>query len=375
MNTARKAKTVQRRKTVILDLGNALWKGMEEGRLDTVVTIPHAIKQMSKEKFLEVQSRMKSGYGRGNSRSADLFMYNGSYYAVGDTAERLGADTRRSGGVKYQPDYYPVAMLAVLLSIYPQGIDGPITVWAAYPPGDIRFRDDLHAVLMGKHEVETASGDKLLFHVKGVGSYDEPVGGLWNYLLDNTGQFYNRRNMPSGYGIAFDLGGKISNLVPFDTTGKVFYEQAISVDIGIQDVMQQVSDILLATPEYAEYFRAQRGSLPFDEDMRYAIKYGRYPCAGTEISALNAVVDATSNLRNQIKQVYDQRLGGPRPYRFAVITGGGGGLMFAQMVEHVIGMPPNRIYPAHDNMDQMHLANLLGGDKAWAAMQAAQNAR
>jgi hypothetical protein len=355
--------------TVIVDLGNSLLKGMKEGIPSSAVIVPHSLKRVTAEKFRETQSRIKKGLGRGVAGSRDLFGYGDSHYVIGEMAEKMGADTRRSGGAKYTKDYYAPLLIAVLLHLYPNGYDGTLAVWAAFPPGDIRHVDTLQASLGGKHVVTLDNGQTLTFKVKKVYTYDEPVGGLWNYLLTSDGEHY-RKGVATGYGLCVDIGAKISNLVPFYSDGRVSYERAVSVDLGIHDVMQQVSDILLATPDYADYFRSQRGSLPFDDDMRNALKYGQYPCGGYELDALGAVADATTNLRMQIKQVYEQQLGGARAYKFIVITGGGGGLMFSQMVEHVLNFAPDRVYPAADNLDMMHLANLFGGDKAWAAMQA-----
>jgi len=259
--------------------------------------------------------------------------------------------------------------MSVLLRLYPNGFDGTLAIWAAFPPGDIRHVDVLQSSIGGKHVVTLDDGRLITFKVKKVYTYDEPVGGLWNYLLNGDGKHY-RKGVATGYGLCVDVGAKISNLVPFYSDGRVSYERSVSVDLGIHDVMQQVSDILLATPDYQDSFRNVRGSLPFDEDMRNALKYGQYAAGGYDLDALGAVADATTNLRMQIKQVYEQQLGGARAYKFIVITGGGGGLMFRQLVEHVLNFAPERVYPAADNLDLMHLANMYGGDKAWAAMQA-----
>lgn len=352
--------------TVIVDLGNSLLKGMKEGIPSSAVVVPHSLKRVTAEKFRETQSRTKKGLGRG--LNSDLFGYGENYYLIGDMAEKLGADTRRSGGAKYSKDYYAPLLMSILLRLYPNGFEGTLAVWAAFPPGDIRHVDMLQASLGGKHIVTLDNGQTRTYRVKKVYTYDEPVGGLWNYLLNGDGQHY-RKGVATGYGLCVDIGAKISNLVPFHSDGRVSYERTVSVDLGIHDVMQQVSDILLATPEYADFFRSQRGSLPFDDDMRNALRYGQYASGGYDLDALEAVADATTMLRTRIKEVYEQQLGGARAYKFIVVTGGGGGLMFRQLVEHVLNFAPERVYPAADNLDMMHLANMFGGDKAWAAMQ------
>lgn len=357
---------------IVVDLGNSLLKGMIAGRPETAIVIPHAIKKMTETKFQSVVSRFNNGYGRGgDSTEVSMFGYNGEYAMVGANAEALGADTRRSGGPKYERDYYTFLFLAVLLRLVPQGHEN-IQVMAAFPPGDINHTGTLRKSLGGRHVVKRQDGSSVTYKVSYARNYDEPVGGLWNYLLAEDGEHYNGHVMAGldGLGLCVDIGGKISSLVPFQVDGWVDYNNAYSVDLGIQDVMKQVSDILLATPEYHQRFRAVRGSLPFDSNMRNCLKTGIYMAGGYELNALDAIADATTNLRMQLRETYEQELGGSRAFRFVVVTGGGGGLLFSQLVEHVLNFNEQYVHPSCGDLDRMHLSNMFGGNKLLAAMKA-----
>jgi hypothetical protein len=369
---------IRKRVRVVVDLGNSLLKAMLEGRFDTVKVIPHSVKFLTKAEFDSVYERMENGAGRGTESTTSMFKYfkrdktTGQdvefYCVVGQHAETNGADARRAGGPKYDSDYYPALAIAMLLHLLPKGHED-IQIVAAFPPGDIHFTSTLRASLGGRHDVTLADGRKISYAVRAVSVFDEPVGGMWNFMLSNDGIHYNA-NVPSGAGLCIDIGGRISSIVPFDSTGWVDYQRAKSVDMGIQDVMMRVSKSLLATTANRKFFRQHRGDLPFDGQMRDCLRTGLYEVGGYEIDALTAVADATSVLRNEIKQVYEY-LGGARPYKYILVSGGGGGLMFTQLVEHVLNFNPTRVYPAHTDMDQMHIANLLGGDKALAAADVA----
>lgn len=351
--------------SVVVDLGNSILKGMKEGRPDTAIAVPHAVKRVHLSKIAEYVARRGKGLGRGTD--VNIFEYEDRGYIIGEAAE-LGADTRRAGGAKYARDYYSPLLMAILLRLYPAGHDN-LRIMAAFPPGDFRHVKTLTQSLGGRHVVNLSNGESVVYKIRAVQTYDEPVGGLWNFLLAGDGVHYQHKVNPRDLGLCVDIGGKISSLVPFRADGWIDYNKAESVDIGIQDVMKQVSDILLASPEYASYFGNHRGSLPQDESMRECLITGRYQIAGYELDVLDAIADATQSIRTQIQEVYNQQLGGHFAYRYIIVTGGGGGLLYSQLVEHVLDFNPNKVYLSHDKSNQMHFANMFGGDKMLYALE------
>lgn len=353
---------------IVVDLGNSLLKGMIQGRRNSRVVIPHAIKRISHEKFDDVLKRAKRGYMRGaKDVDVSMFQYNDQSMMVGENAEGAGEDERRSGGAKYKDDYYPFLLMSVLLRLIPQGHEN-IRIMATFPPGDVRFTEMIFNSLGGKHTVTRVDGSQIVYKVRQVLVVDEPVAGARCFLLAENGRNFKHKGIDNGLGLCIDIGGKISSLVPFRSDGFVNYATAKSIDLGIQNVMQDVSDILLSTPEYEQYFEGVRGDLPPDEKMRYCIRYGVYSSGGYELPALDAVADATAKIRTQLRDKINQDLGGVRQFSYAVITGGGGGALYGQIVEHVLNMPENKIYQAIDDLEQMHLANLFGADNTLMAM-------
>ena len=71
---------------------------------------------------------------------------NGTPYAIGESAERHGVVTKRSGTALYTRNYYGVLAAASLMRLYRHGIE--VTVFGSHPPGDVGFRDDLIQAVM-----------------------------------------------------------------------------------------------------------------------------------------------------------------------------------------------------------------------------------
>lgn len=381
MGVGRSVPNVQKRRRVVLDLGNALLKGLIEGLLHTVKTIPHAVKFLTKREYEATQERMSNGVGRGTESGSSLFHYQKThkttdidgkkievpvsfYCVVGEFAEDSGAKTWRSGGPKYDVDYYPALAMAMLIHLLPDGCED-LELVAAFPPDDVRFTPILRAALGGRHIITFPDGRQVSYAVRSVKNFDEPVGGMWNFMFAPNGVNYNK-DIPSGMGLCVDIGGKLTTLTRFNSSGWVDYSTSRTLDMGIHDVFRSISRSLLADSKNARYFREQRGDLPFDQTMRECLRTGIYEAAGHEINALDAVADGTTMLRNEIKQTYDL-LGGARPYKFILVSGGGGGSMIDQLTEHVLNFNPRRVYQAHEDRDMMHLACVLGGDKGLAA--------
>lgn len=352
---------------IVIDCGNSIVKAMIHGRRNSVVEFPHAIRRTDAATFNGIVARHSRGLNRNIDVDSSVFEYAGQYVTVGENA-LLNGEEARSGGPKYRDDYYPILFLGALLKLLPNGHEN-LRVMALFPPGDHRFIETMMNSLGKKHTVTRANGAKVVYKVREVLTCDEPVGGLRNFLLASDGLHYSFSNIDPGLALCVDIGGKISSLVPFRANGFVDYEQAQSVDLGIQDVMSGVGRVLLSMPEYDSFFSEYRGSeLPHDEAMRDCLRTGFYPAGGYDIPALDAIADATEAIRRQIKDVYEKRLGGQRAYRYITVTGGGGGLLYHQLVEHVLNFNPDKIFLCHDDLDTMHYANMFGADKVLAGL-------
>lgn len=326
------------------------------------VTYPHAIRRLGKRGFEDIQLRAKRGV---NAATLDksIFMYKDDAVMIGENAEAT-AEPRRTGGPKFQKDYYPYLFLHGLLRLLPDGHEN-IHAVMLFPPGDHRFVEDLMNTTGGVHTVTQTNGKRVTYKIKHVDAVDEPVGGLTDYLLYDNGLTYRTDNIDSNLGLCVDFGGKISNLVPFRKDGFVDYNRARSVDLGVQDVMNNVSDILLNDKEFEKYFKAKRGDrLPHDGAMRRALTSKIYSRMGFDIPVTEVIQEAMKPIIREAKEVYDQDFEGGDGFFYVIVSGGGGGLMYYEIVSQVLtNFNAQKVYMSRPDVDMMYVSNLIGATK------------
>jgi hypothetical protein len=82
---------------------------------------PHALKALTDTEYEQIVLRA----GRFGP-SQDYLRVNGQPYVVGESAERHGTLTRRSGAARYRPDYYGVCRGSVERCSYERGGGGAL---------------------------------------------------------------------------------------------------------------------------------------------------------------------------------------------------------------------------------------------------------
>ena len=118
---------------LILDAGNSIIKGRTATR---EVAYPHALKALTEAEYQAILVRA------GESRPPpDYLRVNGRPYVVGASAERHGAQTRRTGAARYRADYYGIFVAATLARLYERG--GEVKLFSSHPPGDVVFWEGL----------------------------------------------------------------------------------------------------------------------------------------------------------------------------------------------------------------------------------------
>jgi hypothetical protein len=138
---------------LVLDEGNSLIKAKIARREHGEVSFPHAFKQLTKTEYKNILSRSKT-----IGISKDYVCINGQPYVIGESAERHGVHTQRTGSARYTRDYYGIFAAAVLGRLYDRG--GEVSIFGSHPPGDVEFRLDLMEAVM---YVLRAFGTKLAF--------------------------------------------------------------------------------------------------------------------------------------------------------------------------------------------------------------------
>jgi hypothetical protein len=334
---------------LVLDAGNSIIKAKIARRERSEIAFPHAFKPLTEVEYTSIVSR--SGK---QSSLQDYIRINGQPYVVGESAERHGVHTQRTGSSRYTRDYYGIFAAAVLGRFYERGME--VSIFGSHPPGDAIYREDLMKSVIGDWSVEI-DGHERQFKVTYANTFDEPVGGLMNVLLTEDGQHYQHTKLNGGRSLVIDIGGFTTDWIAVNPGGEVDYGLARSVPVGIQNV---VSD-------FEESFRANNLQAVKDtpvlppERVRRAIVTGVFDGAGRRYPCEKEVKEATNMALSRIADTYQRIAGGALSWDAIILTGGGSGLLHKRLLPI---LNHERVILA-DDLESIHLANVRGGLKLW----------
>jgi len=341
---------------LVLDAGNSIIKAKIARRERSEIAFPHAFKPLTEAEYTSIISRAGK-----QSEVQNYLRINGQPYVVGESAERYGVHTQRTGASRYTRDYYGIFAAAVLGRLYDRGME--VAIFGSHPPGDAIFREDLMRSVVGEWLVE-ASGHERRFRVSYANTFDEPVGGLMNVLLTEDGQHYQHTELNGGRSLVIDIGGFTTDWIAVNPGGEVDYSLARSVPAGIQNVVA----------DFEESFRANHLQAVKDtpvlppERVRRAIVTGVFEGAGRRYSCEKEVKEATNMLLNRVADTYQRIAGGALSWDAIILTGGGSGLLHKRLLPI---LNHERVILA-DDLDSIHLANVRGGLKLWRLYEALQ---
>jgi hypothetical protein len=277
---------------------------------------------------------------------------NGQPYVIGESAERHGILTQRSGAARYTRDYYGVLAASALGRLYERG--GEVKIFGSHAPGDVKYREDLMRSAIGEWEVEIDRKEKK-FKVVYVNTFDEPVGGLMNVLLTEDGQHYQYTDIHGGRSLVIDIGGFTTDWVAVNPGGEVDYSLARSVLIGIQQVITDFTDTFRSN--HLDVVK-NTPTLPLAR-VRQAMISGVFEGGGRKYPCKTELEEASNRLLNQIQDTYQRIAGGALNWDTVILTGGGSGLLYTELIrlldhDHIV---------LADKLEHLHLANMRGGMK------------
>jgi len=334
---------------MVIDSGNSIIKAKISRRDRSEIAFPHAIRQLSESEYEKILSRVQI-----NGNSQDYFRVNGKPYVVGESAERHGIITQRTGTARYTKDYCGVLAAISLSKLYGRGRE--VAVFASHPPGDVKYRQDLMESVIGEWEIETGLS-KSHFRVTYANTFDEPVGGLMNVLLTEDGQHYQYPQISDGRSLVIDIGGFTTDFLAVNQGGQVDYVLARSVPLGIQSVIS----------DFEESFRTNNLEIVKDtpvlppDRVRIAVSTGIFMGGGREYPCQQDVDEATSMFLNRFADTYQRLAGGALSWDNIILTGGGSALLHNKLIPI---LKHNNILLA-DSKESLHLANVRGGLKLW----------
>ena len=219
---------------LVLDAGNSIIKAKIARREHGEIAFPHAFKPLTEVEYSSIVSRAGK-----QSSLQDYIRINGQPYVVGESAERHGVHTQRTGSSRYTRDYYGVFAAAVLGRFYDRRME--VSIFGSHPPGDAMYRDDLMKSVIGDWTVEK-EGRECHFRVTYANTFDEPVGGLMNVILTEDGQHYQHTELNGGRSLVIDIGGFTTDWIAVNPGGEVDYGLARSIPAGIQNVVSDFEE-------------------------------------------------------------------------------------------------------------------------------------
>jgi hypothetical protein len=339
---------------MILDAGNSIIKAKIARRENGEIAFPHALKQLTESEYAKIVNR--TGI---TGQSFDYLKVNGKPYVVGESAERHGLITQRSGTARYTKNYYGVLAAAALGRLYERSRD--VSIFGSHPPGDVQFRQDLMESVIGDWHVEIR-GKERHFLVSYANTFDEPVGGLMNVILTEDGQHYQYTHINSSRALVIDIGGFTTDWLAVNPGGEIDYSLARSIPLGIQNVLD----------DFEESFRTNNLEAVKDtpvlppERVRKAVATGIFEGGGRKYPCEMEVEEATSLMLNRIADIYQRIAGGAMSWDTIILTGGGSALLY----ERLLSILNHENIVLADKLEDIHMANVRGGLKLWRLYEA-----
>jgi hypothetical protein len=338
---------------VILDLGHYALKGIvgdDERRRES---LRHGLMEVSRDDWQNVVDA-------GSQSHPDYIRVANRYYEVGQTALNHSSAPTVEGVDRYHRNYYGVLMCAMIARLFdPREIDSAV-VFASYPPGDRRHKDELERALLGLWDFEHM-GRAFHVTVRRVVTYAEPMGGFWNFVIqgDANGQYDNADYNPRRQTLVIDLGGGTMSMLPIGNDQLPDFRRAYSFAVGFNNVAEWFEREMRAS--YRDLFRGSR-NLP-DDLVHEALATGRWFGGGDDegLDVSREVESAMAELVEQFRTGF-HRAGGAQPYGQIILTGGGSAIL-GERLKLMSGH--KRVFYALDDMATLHFANVTGGLKAY----------
>jgi hypothetical protein len=341
---------------MILDAGNSIIKAKIARKEQGEITFPHAIRQLTESEYKNIVSRTGT-----SANMQDYLRINGQPYVVGESAERQGIVTQRTGAARYTRDYYGVLAAAALGRLYDRGRE--VAIFGSHAPGDLKFRQDLLKAVIGDWEVEV-NKQVSNFKVSYANTFDEPVGGLMNVILTEDGQHYQHSDLNGGRSLVIDIGGFTTDWLAVNPGGEVDYSLARSIPMGIQNVLTDFEESFRSNN--LEAVKITPVLLP--DRLRRAISTGVYEGGGRKYPCEEEVKEATNLLLNRFNDTYQRVAGGALGWDAIILTGGGSALLYQRLLPI---LNHAKVILA-DEIEYLHLANVRGGLKLWRLYEALQ---
>lgn len=297
------------------------------------------------------------------------------FFVVGREAYSIdpGIDPLR-GRAKYTAFYYGVMFLRGVLELYAGEPPEAINAFLAHPPGDVEHIDALLRAVLGRWKFESG-GQSYVLKVEYANAFDEIIGGVMNTTLGIDGEEINGVEINGdGPTLVFDLGGGTLDLAELHRDGSVNYDKPmVSVRIGVGKAIESAKSII------DQRFKADLGDA--EDGISRQDVINMFLDANHELF-LFETRDCTDIYNSVARQIVAQAqrevtlfTGGVGKYKRILITGGGAGLFFDEIVSAIFPRhfnpgkgKPTRVHQTDARRDMLK-ANARGAKKMLAGLK------
>jgi hypothetical protein len=328
-------------KTVSIDTGNALCKGVRGGRgTPTTIAFPNAWTRPNADAL----SRWR---GFGAKDQLIIQLNDGERLALGESAYDLGrVQHQRAGYARYDSPEYPWMVAGLLAKLYPTA-GGDIELTFSLPVDGFARAGEQFERMAGEWQVSYDNGHEvanLNFNVIPQNVVPEAFGSLCYWILSVDGAKFVDLELAEGAVAVIDIGGYTTDVLTFHTLdlGPVYG----SVERGVINVREDVNAAIKR--------RFQRSDLK-TPTVDGVIETRRYKHAGREYDVREIVDAALWDLTDGVLDIWINQLESGVDYDGVILTGGGSGLIAPYLLPEI----------EHDNVkvvprDEAHLANAIG---------------
>lgn len=334
----------------VFDFGNARGKFFVP-RLNRHGDFRHAIAPLSENEWNNIVGRGRPPRG--------VIRVNGAPFALGDAAVRYTIAERPKGAARYKENYYGIG-LAYALAEGIQRSDKNVFLYASHAPIDVNYARNLMQCAAREWYVECRYGE-LLFNVREVRTFDEPLGGYSHYVLTGQGDERKKNPLRDVMTLAVDVGGHTVDVVAIDPGGEIDLLSLHSTRTGVIRLLESFEADLRANN--ATLFQ-DTGDLDVRR-VEQAIITGEYhfgrvvvPCANEAAGAVNALVNDTIQVINAA--------GGVGNFDYILLTGGGPALIYSTLEA---ALPRAQFILSEPDMELMKFSNVFGGAKLAALLR------
>lgn len=337
---------------ISLDAGNAQIKAVT---MENEIFFPHALRRLSTSDIEDLTLRS-------DADSKDIFIVNGTYYAIGRQALRTGAGSVLLGEARYVETYYGVLAAIAMFRAFNESKKS-VYLYGSHTPKDAIYRHDLVLAAKGNWVVENM-GNRKTFRVVDARGVDEPVAAFRHATMREDDPRYYRGDfrLRKGETAILDIGGFTFAITVADKAVIDYNSSRTYPNAGILDVL----DNLKASIRSNHRTRLKGANDLPETRLREALKTGVYDAGGLgRLNVQREVQEACNLLLNDILNFF-QNYGGSSSFDALLLAGGGSVIMERALME---SLNHRYTFMAEEDRKRMHMATARGGMKMLRLME------